>query len=381
MPYLRQGGAKAFRSDTAKTTVNVGLIKVKVSGTNLVPIYDALVHYEAVMNFGPTEVEKALCSVISKCKKWIALKGAKAAAAIATDPNATVVLRHAVIAQLLAEAVTALHGSNAEASRAFNTYQNRKAGGQLGAAQTLAPGYVNERTAYIASGKTRSLAGSLVDEIVESPTGRLRTDDRLSKKAAGAVTKKFGGRSFETLTVKEWQKIDKIAEELDGHRLETRYMTRRERLNYMLESDGAGGLRYLMGGRSAATPGNTSWPYAMDEWGNIYTADDQTETNGYAMFNHSSFTAGDLIVCAGFLQINAAGKLTFVDNGSGHYKPSRAQLAAVVVVLRDEYHVDLNYTEISTASPRKLWAATALDFGRFMAGQDPMPPLPAIPGH
>ena len=378
MPYLRQGGAKAFRADTAKTTLNVGLIKVKVSGTNLVPIYDSLVHYEAVMNFGATEVEKALCSVISKCKKWITLKGPKAAAAM--DPNATVVRRHAVISQLLAEAVNALHGSNAEASRAFNTYQMRKAHGQIGAAQTLAQGYVNERTAYIQSGKTRSLAGSLIDEIVDSPTSKLRTQDKLSPKAAAAVTKRFGGREFGSLSVKDWQKIDKIADELDGHRLETRYMTRRERLNYMLESDGAGGLRYLMGARSATTPGNSSWPYAMDEWGNIYTADDQTETNGYAMFNHSSFTSGDLIVCAGFLQINAAGKLKFVDNASGHYKPTREQLAAVVTILRDDYHVDLNHTDISTFVPRKVWVAGALDRNRFLNGQDPMPPLPRLPG-
>jgi hypothetical protein len=286
-----------------------------------------------------------------------------------------------VISQLLAEAVNALHASNAEANRAFNTYQVRRARGQLGNAQTLARGYVNERTAYIQSGKMRSLAGSLIDEIVDAPNAKLRTQDKLSSKAASAVTKKFGGREFESLSVKDWQKIDKIAEELDGHRLETRYMTRRERFNYMLESDGAGGLRYLMGGRSAATPGNSSWPYAMDEWGNIYTADDQTETNGYAMFNHSSFTAGDLIVCAGFLQIDAAGKLKFIDNASGHYKPTRDQLAAVVTILRDEYHVDLNHTDISTFVPRKVWAAGALDRNRFLNGQDPMPPLPIPPGH
>ena len=382
MAYLRAGGSVAFRNDTKKTTVSVGLIKVKVSGTNLVPIIDALAHYEAVLNFGAEERERALCSVISKCKKWIALKGGKAASA--TDPTATVLVRFHIITALLQEAVTALDASNSEARRAFDTYQMRKGGAQPAAAQPLSAGYVNERTAYIASGKKRSVAGSLIDDLLGTPKQWIRTEDaQLSGKASKKFKSKFGGRDFTSLTVKEWQAIEKIAAELDGRRLQTRYMTRRDRLNYMLESDGNGGLRYLMGGRSAASPGDSAWPYAMDEWGNIYTADERSDASkaGYAMFNHSSFTAGDLIVCAGMLSINANGKLVFIDTNSGHYKPTRQQLTAVVTVLRDEYHVDISATEISTAGEvRVIWKASPLDQQRFFNGQPPMPPLPALPG-
>ena len=156
-------------------------------------------------------------------------------------------------------------------------------------------------------------------------------------------------KELEELTLSDWKKIDDIAQEVNGHQLEVRYMKKFERLKVMLESDGAGGLRYVVGPRSANC-GASSWPYAMDEWGNIYTADDQFAANkaGYAMFNHSTFTAGDKVVCAGMLQIDAAGKLTSIDTNSGHYKPSRAQLQTVVGILQSEYNVDMSGTFILT---------------------------------
>ena len=76
----------------------------------------------------------------------------------------------------------------------------------------------------------------------------------------------------------------------------------------------------------------------MDEWGNIYTADDRTTASksGYAMFNHSTFTAGDKVICARMLQVTRRRKLTMIDTNSGHYKPTRAQLQAVVSILQSE---------------------------------------------
>lgn len=124
-------------------------------------------------------------------------------------------------------------------------------------------------------------------------------------------------------------------------------MKKFERLKVMLESDGAGGLRYVVGQRSAFS-GAGVWAYAMDEYGNIFTADDQlaANKNGYAMFNHSSFTSGDLVICAGMLKIDAGAKLVQIDNSSGHYKPTRAQLQAVVTILQDDLAVDLSRTDI-----------------------------------
>lgn len=374
MPYLERGGARQFRSDTAKLVVSVGPLKKYVSGTNLVPIIEALEHYEGVLGFGSDERQKALCSIISRCRKWRQIKAAKAGAA--ADPNATVRTRFSVVTALMQEAVQMLRVTAPEVSDAFDVYSQRKERGRLNASG-LAPGYATERSAYIAFDRQRSISGSLIHDLLESNTTRktpLAPATQLAGKAKQQMEKKFTGRAFDELTVKEWQAIEKIAKELDGRRLETKYLTRHERLGYMLESDGNGGLRYAVGARSATTAAPSVWPYAMDEWGNIYTANDwvMPQQTGYAMFNHSSFTAGDVVVCAGMLQINAAGKMTFIDTNSGHYQPTQDQLVAAVRILRDEYQVDFGQAEVSiVAEPRVTWPAGAANLQRFLAGQPP----------
>jgi len=203
--------------------------------------------------------------------------------------------------------------------------------------------------AYLSFNKSKSLSGSLIDDFLHKKKDRNLTS--LPAKAETKFNKQYRSKNkeLEELTLSDWKKIDDIAKEVNGHQLEVRYMKKFERLKVMLESDGAGGLRYVVGQRSADS-GAAAWPYAMDEWGNIYTASDQVAGNkaGYAMFNHSSFTAGDKVVCAGMLQINAAGKLTSIDTNSGHYKPTRAQLQAIVGILQTEYHVDMSGAFIIT---------------------------------
>ena len=373
MPYLNPGGTRLFRRATNKTMVSIGIFQVGVSGSNLVPIIDALGHFAAMANFAD-EREAALCSIMSRCRKWLHTKGAKVLAT-AGDPDATVQVRKRAVTSLLNEASAALMASDGDVARAFDAYSTRK---QRGGFETkgLANGYANERTAYIASGKTRSVSGSLIDDLVQSAVPRVGPVLSAGNKAK--LEAKFGARTdapraLESLTPKEWLAIEKIATELSGRQLQTRYMTRHQRLGCMLESDGAGGLRYVVSLQPPVAAGNGVWPYAMDEWGNIYTANDQTPDSkqDYAMFNHSSFTAGDTVVCAGMMKINAAGKLVQIDTNSGHYKPTKRQLQIVVTILRNEYHVDLSLTDIVTMAPFALWGAGQA--GRFLADQAPLP--------
>jgi len=403
MAYLLQGGAQAFKNDTRKTVVGLGSAKIRVSGKNLVPIIAALEYYEKTIQGPLLPRQGALCSVISKCRKWLDLKAAKVAAT--QDAEATVMRRRARVNELMNEAWQALQASDGGAmADAFQAYQDRKA---LGAHRTagLAPGYAPERDAYLNSGKTKSLSGSLIDDLLG--TGRTRNTpvpptkinvnnqlvDNPARPAFAAqnaarkeqIQKAVKRRELTALTAADWQKIEKIAATVASGpgEIETKYMKRPERLQHMLESDGQGGLRYAIDGRSAATPGNAAWPYAMDEWGNIYTANDLAPESrgGYAMFNHSSFTAGDEVVCAGMLQIGAGGKLRFIDNNSGHYKPTDDQIRAAITVLRDEYNVNLTLTEVHTVNPDVTWGVGEVD--RFMAGQPPLPrpnkPLPPLP--
>lgn len=68
--------------------------------------------------------------------------------------------------------------------------------------------------------------------------------------------------------------------------------------------------------------------YILDTANHFYIADGIRVGNG--AFNHSSMCAGAPVLCAGEVMVNAAGKLIYIDNNSGHYKPdSRALLDAV----------------------------------------------------
>jgi hypothetical protein len=379
MPYLVAGGAAAFKDDTAKI-VKVLSVEVKVSGSNLVPIIGALQHHEAVSAMGVLERQKALCSLLSKCNKWYITKGTKLAAVNAAGPVPTVLKRARCVRALMLEVMAALNASDSTLNTAIQSYERNKSLGSRPAAEQLSMGYANERGAYLLFNKSKSLSGSLIDDLLHKKKDRnLNT---LPVKAEAKFDKQYRSKhkELEELSLSDWKKIDDIAQDVNGHQLEVRYMRKFERLKVMLESDGAGGLRYVVGQRSANC-GASSWPYAMDEWGNIYTADHDVVANkgGYAMFNHSTFTAGDKVVCAGMLQIDAAGKLTAIDTNSGHYKPSRAQLQAVVGILQTEYHVDMSGTFIETYEKHpdptigvpKVSQWTPGNCARFLAGGAP----------
>lgn len=347
MPYLIHGGAAAFRRDTDKI-VKIAFKEVRISGSNLTPIIAALQHYEATMAMPILEQQKALCSVLSKCNRWWITKQTKLNRNV--GPNAretTVVMRSRRVRSLMQEVMAALNAMDPSLNTAIVKYEQNKAGGSKQGAAPLSAGYANERGAYLAFNKSKSLSASLIDDFL------FKSKDRGGRTLPATAETQFNAqyrskhKELDQLTLSDWKKIDQIASEVAGNQLEVRYMKKFERLKVMLESDGAGGLRYVVGQRSAFS-GAGVWAYAMDEYGNIFTADDQlaANKNGYAMFNHSSFTSGDLVICAGMLKIDAGAKLVQIDNSSGHYKPTRAQLQAVVTILQDDLAVDLSRTDI-----------------------------------
>jgi len=393
------GGAKAFTNDTMKKVAGIGKIKIRVSGTNLIPIIAALEHYENTLNMGLVKRQGAICSVISRCNKWLNTKEAKLNNA--TDPDANVKMRAARVRTLMDEAWDELSQSDAGVANAFGAYVTRK---NAAPKQTsgMSSGYGQERAAYLKSGKTQSVSASLIDDLLD--TGRTRNEFHpASAKINTAreesiayrntrknmLNKAVKQRKLAELTMKDWNKIHNIAASIrEPGELETRYMRRPERLNYMLESDDVGGLRYIVGQRSAQTTGTAQWPYAMDEYGNIYTANDEIDESraGKAMFNHSTFTAGDEVVCAGMLSIAANGKLGHIDNNSGHYKPTLDQLKAVVRILLNEYEVIMKGAVvhyIGADNSRTMWGVG--EEGNFLIDQPPLQrtnkPLPQLPNH
>ena len=75
-----------------------------------------------------------------------------------------------------------------------------------------------------------------------------------------------------------------------------------------------------------------SYIYVIDSAGRFYIS----YHNEIDKFHHSSLVAGDPVLCAGELRIDyISGKITYLNNASGHYKPGPENLNLAVKLLRD----------------------------------------------
>jgi len=95
--------------------------------------------------------------------------------------------------------------------------------------------------------------------------------------------------------------------------------------------------------QAAAKTGNLtnqekSAPYACDEHGNFYAT---MFGSMRGEIQHSSILHGKPVVCAGMIRVEQ-GILKYIDNDSGHYKPSPDQLKEALRCLRDEHGVDIS---------------------------------------
>jgi len=74
--------------------------------------------------------------------------------------------------------------------------------------------------------------------------------------------------------------------------------------------------------------------YAAAENGIIYSAPRGEGNNQVGQVRHSSFLAGKAVLCAGFIRFDNQGKVVWLDNDSGHYRPSRQNLLSLLEKLR-----------------------------------------------
>ena len=82
----------------------------------------------------------------------------------------------------------------------------------------------------------------------------------------------------------------------------------------------------------------------MDLDGNIYIWGGAS-VGSINDYNHSSFLSGKPVLCAGMIHLQQ-GRIVGVNNASGHYKPTRRELAKCVQTLLQTYR----------QSPIALWA-------------------------
>ncbi|HXF43039.1 MAG TPA: hypothetical protein VNK26_04800, partial [Pyrinomonadaceae bacterium] len=133
------------------------------------------------------------------------------------------------------------------------------------------------------------------------------------------------------------------------------YLNAEQRQQYLMRV-GAGRIyNYLTntpfaGETSLISPGSM---YVMDTDERLYIF------NGKATnYNHSSFLSGHPVICAGTIWV-INGRIHRITNNSGHYKPSKKDLAACIRVILNSY-IDQNFEVI--VIPGEVTYPTAQDF-------------------
>jgi hypothetical protein len=121
--------------------------------------------------------------------------------------------------------------------------------------------------------------------------------------------------------------------------------------------------------------------YAIDKYGNLMSVPDTAQVGGsiQSEHRHSSLNAGNSIVCAGYIGIQS-GVIRYIDNKSGHYKPTEKDLARAIDTLMNEYSLNLAATNIVgyiSAGTNSVSRNTDVVGGQlFLSRVIPPPPYP-----
>jgi len=199
--------------------------------------------------------------------------------------------------------------------------------------------YKYERSIYKASGKQTALAASGVGFAMQYKTDVV-TQYHMQQNpfVASAMNK-----DFDQLNISEFEALARIGENI-GTMSEVTYLKKQHRYQYLAIPDG--NLFYDINDNPFQAHENDwvvapRYMYAIDKYGNLFCVKDIVSDK---WFNHSSFSAGGKVICAGMIDINN-GKLMHIDNESGHYKPNRKQLHEAIALFHDE-GVDLLGTRV-----------------------------------
>ncbi|MFJ4293253.1 hypothetical protein ACIP1U_26260 [Cupriavidus sp. NPDC089707] len=315
-------------------------------GSNIRVIDLALESYWQEMNGTRNAGREIAClhAIVTACISWLKLKRGKA-----EGPQAEIsplfVTRRRAIANLGTEALQELHARLTQLNvltpdlRGRLSFDRRKlsvlgSGANQGVRspyvrelRPMGADYQNERLSYLQSGKLQAISGSGVHLTHRNLTQMMPADPQ-RRANAEAIARK----DVQTLTLEDFQLLDAIgrANLVTG---DVNYLSKNERMRYMAIV-GDGGLLYDVNEQPITTHAVKVTAYAMDKYGSLFIKD--ADPLGDAMFfNHSSFNAGNDVICAGTLTIRN-GSLRVIDNNSGHYKPTRENLHNCLSVLASE---------------------------------------------
>lgn len=151
--------------------------------------------------------------------------------------------------------------------------------------------------------------------------------------------------SFEpTISTKTfWEQLD--VEDSQWFNSFNKYLTPREALDYLVTTNDQKQL-CLDGGSQLLDTNGKRYIFVMDRQGNLFISADSEYRDG-GRIGHPAFTRGQAVACAGELVV-VNGKITYINNVTGHYQTGGYSLHRVVSqlkargVLADECKIQVN---------------------------------------
>ncbi|MGQ0700409.1 MAG: hypothetical protein ACT4PZ_19495 [Panacagrimonas sp.] len=327
-------------------------------------VTDALNDYWNLKLAAPTlnEETNALRALIGACKTWIKNKDTKPDFKKnmlgQTKLNARFVGRRTEVARLT-EAATgqlmillAVNNVLTTNERGQLTFDIRKyqQKAQMVAGRNQVKGlddaYKNERTTWVNSGKRFATSGSKLHELVGG--GAIMIPKGFASHQSGALRSVHSGHG----SVKDWMILGELDQKLGDYRVS--YLKKAQRYKFMVAIDH--GLIVDRKDRPLSTV-DAIWGraqdhlWAMDAYANMYVFDvDPAGRNltGLDQVNHSTVNAGKGVICAGMIAVDQ-GVLKVITNTSGHYKPSKQDLARALEILVGE-GLNLSQAEVRTVN-------------------------------
>jgi len=327
MPVLTEAQFKTATRLEAK-----GLRRGKfrnVRGKNIDAIDKALQAYDLVRNgYNLGAQSQALSALLTQCAHWLKQKKDKAGPSV--DNRRTIIL------QLANDVFTELRNIQRASGEDFlNLNKALTTGNQANYnKKSLSAGYIHERNVYVSGGKQAH------------PLAAGPLHGTHSNLGATGLPRGFNTPAAQALLTREWGHLTQADFELlaaidaagaGGTNVTVYFADKATRAaNLMVVYQGYNNDFEDVQGRAFDTSADANgFMYAMDEYGTLFASIASGLATGNQYWNHSSFNAGKDVICAGMIKIHA-GVLTYVDNNSGHYKPTRQNLHAMLTIISNE---------------------------------------------
>lgn len=258
--------------------------------------------------------------------------------------------------------------------KAALSFEKKKVQGKKSGLRSLGKGYSHERKEFLATkkgGVTKDQgiapkAGSLVGEVLKAAgAAKLKAvkasdgtvADLASNRAGVGLLTRVHGKEIKDISSKDYEDIIEMVDAgeymgMVSQRSEVNFVRKTDRVSKFLTWC-ENGLYYKQDGVPYTSVGHEL--YAMDKYGNLITMpvglfyNKQTRVydgTGDAQHNHSSLNAGADVISAGEIEFQN-GRIVYISNESGHYKPKARQLQSCVNSLNVADEADLSQLKVN----------------------------------